>query len=158
MERFKACEKEMKTKAFSREGLNAAAKLDPKEQLKFELCQWITTMVDELSRQIEQSEAEIESLQLAKKKKDSEKEARLEELETMNERRGWHVGRLELILRLLENGGLQVEMVAEAKDDIAYFVESNTVRPSFFLHACTYSRRYDNRRRISKKTRESTTS
>ena len=130
MERFKACEKEMKTKAFSREGLNAAAKLDPKEQLKFELCQWITTMVDELSRQIEQSEAEIESLQLAKKKKDSEKEARLDELETMNERRGWHVGRLELILRLLENGNLQVDAVAEAKDDIAYFVESNTVSHS----------------------------
>lgn len=128
MERFKACEKEMKTKAFSKEGLSAQAKLDPKEQLKMELCSWVTTMVDELARQIEQTEAEVEQLQLAKKKKDTEKEARLDELETLNERRSWHVGRLELILRLLENGNLQVDSVAEAKDDIAYFVESNTVR------------------------------
>jgi len=32
METFKAVEKEMKTKAFSKEGLSAAAKLDPKEK------------------------------------------------------------------------------------------------------------------------------
>ena len=30
MERFKACEKEMKTKAFSKEGLLASSKMDPK--------------------------------------------------------------------------------------------------------------------------------
>lgn len=127
MERFKACEKEMKTKAFSKEGLSAAAKLDPKEQQKLELCQWTTTMVDELSRQVEQAEAEIETLQLLKKKKDSDREQRLDQLETLNERRAWHINRLELILRLLENGNLQTEAVADIKDDIAYFVESNTV-------------------------------
>ncbi|GAA5838552.1 hypothetical protein JCM5353_003135 [Sporobolomyces roseus] len=127
MEKFKACEKEMKTKAFSKEGLSAAMKLDPKEQQKLELCQWIQTMVEELSRQVEQAEAELETIQGVKtKKKDSEREARLEELETLNERRGWHVNRLELILRLLENGNLQTDAVTNVKDDIAYFVESNT--------------------------------
>ncbi|KAI5480621.1 hypothetical protein MNV49_000317 [Pseudohyphozyma bogoriensis] len=126
MERFKACEKEMKTKAFSKEGLSAATKLDPKEQQKLELCNWITTMVDELSRQVEQAEAEVETLQLNKKKKDTERTQRLEDLETLNDRRTWHIGRLELILRLLENGNLQTESVSDVKDDIAYFVESNT--------------------------------
>ncbi|GAA5833194.1 hypothetical protein JCM9279_001450 [Rhodotorula babjevae] len=127
MERFKACEKEMKTKAFSKEGLNAAAKLDPKEQQKVEMCQWIQTMVEELSRQVEQAEAEIETIQGTKqKKKDAEREARLEELERLNERREWHVNRLELILRLLENGNLPTDTVTNVKDDIAYFVESNT--------------------------------
>ena len=58
MERFKACEKEMKTKAFSREGLIAAAKLDPSEKAKLEMSQWLTSMVDELSRQIESTEAD----------------------------------------------------------------------------------------------------
>ncbi|GAA6061000.1 hypothetical protein JCM10212_000686 [Sporobolomyces blumeae] len=127
MERFKACEKEMKTKAFSKEGLSAAAKLDPKEQQKLEMCQWIQTMVEELSRQEEQAEAEIEQIQSVKaKKKDAEREARLEELERLNERRSWHVNRLELILRLLENGNLATDSVTNVKDDIAYFVESNT--------------------------------
>ncbi|GAA5924813.1 hypothetical protein JCM10213_000450 [Rhodosporidiobolus nylandii] len=127
MERFKACEKEMKTKAFSKEGLSAAAKLDPKEQQKLEMCQWIQSMVEELSRQVEQAEAEVETIQsVRQKKKDSEREARLEELERLNERRTWHIGRLELILRLLENGNLPTDAVTNVKDDIAYFVESNT--------------------------------
>ena len=39
MERFKACEKEMKTKAFSKEGLSAAARLDPSEKAKVETAQ-----------------------------------------------------------------------------------------------------------------------
>ncbi|GAA5968069.1 hypothetical protein JCM21900_004502 [Sporobolomyces salmonicolor] len=127
MERFKACEKEMKTKAFSKEGLSAAAKLDPKEQQKLELCQWIQSMVEELSRQAEAAEAEIETIQNVRaKKKDSDREARLEELERLNERRAWHINRLELILRLLENGNLATDPVVNVKDDIAYFVESNT--------------------------------
>lgn len=127
MEKFKACEKEIKTKAFSKEGLNSTTKLDPKEQLKLELCNWITTMVDELSRQVEHTEAELEQIALLKKKKNSDGVQRLEELEALNERRNWHVGRLELILRLLENGNLQTDAVISVKDDIAYFVESNTV-------------------------------
>lgn len=161
MERFKACEKEMKTKAFSKEGLSAAAKLDPKEQQKLELCQWTTTMVDELSRQVEQAEAEIETLQLLKKKKDSDREQRLDQLETLNERRAWHINRLELILRLLENGNLQTEAVADIKDDIAYFVESNTVRcdrSSCSSAVAELTFRLYNRRKTLRRTRASTTS
>lgn len=140
MERFKACEKEMKTKAFSKEGLSAAAKLDPKEQQKAELCNWIGTMVEELSRQVEATEAEVETIQSVKqKKKDSERESRLEELERLNERRGWHVNRLELILRLVENGNLQTDTVSDVKDDIAYFVESNTVRPLSFFSILSFA-------------------
>lgn len=125
MERFKACEKEMKTKAFSKEGLSAAAKLDPREQHKQEVAHWLITMVDELSRQVEQTEAELEGLGLAKKKRDPEREARIDELEQLNERRQWHVNRLELILRLLENNNLEADSVTAIKEDISYFVESN---------------------------------
>lgn len=128
MERFKACEKEMKTKAFSKEGLSLAIKLDPKEQEKADLVAWIQSQVERLEQQVEQTEAEVEQLQLQKKKKDSDRSQRLDELERLNERRAWHITRLEIILRLLENGQLQVENVTLAKEDIAYFVESNTVR------------------------------
>ncbi|KAJ6516328.1 CCR4-Not complex component, Not N-terminal domain-containing protein, partial [Mycena sanguinolenta] len=48
MEKFKACEKEMKTKAFSKEGLIQAAKLDPKEQEKEEATVWLQAQVEEL--------------------------------------------------------------------------------------------------------------
>ena len=128
MERFKACEKEMKTKAFSKEGLIQAAKLDPKEQEKEDAMQWLQTQVEELQMQIEQTEAEIEALQpTGKKKKSGSTAGRLEELESLNERRKWHVSRLEIVLRLLNNGSLSTEKAVGLKDDVQYFVESNMV-------------------------------
>lgn len=129
MERFKACEKEMKTKAFSKEGLNAGTKLDPKEALKVETSSFISNMVDELSRQLEVTEAEVEQLQGGAKKSKKDAKAngdRVAQLEDMNERRKWHVSKLELILRLLENGNLDPDRVQTLKEDISYFVESNT--------------------------------
>ncbi|KAF9468828.1 Not1 N-terminal domain, CCR4-Not complex component-domain-containing protein [Collybia nuda] len=129
MEKFKACEKEMKTKAFSKEGLIQAAKLDPKEQEKEEATSWLQTQVEELQMQVEQSEAEIEALQGAGKKRNkagSSAAGRAEELETLNERRKWHISRLEIVLRLLNNGSMSPEKVFGLKEDVQYFVESNT--------------------------------
>lgn len=127
MERFKACEKEMKTKAFSKEGLSAQQKLDPKEVAKIEMSHWVSTMVDELGQQIERTEAEVELLrsQTKKKKPTSVSDGRSSELEALNDRRRWHIGKLELIMRLLENGQISPERVGEVKDDIQYYVESN---------------------------------
>jgi hypothetical protein len=131
MEKFKACEKEMKTKAFSKEGLIQAAKLDPKELEKEQACSWLQTQVEELQMQVEQAEAEIESLQGAGKKRNktgSSAAGRQEELENLNERRKWHIGRLEIVLRLLNNGSMSAEKVLGLKEDVQYFVETNTVR------------------------------
>lgn len=127
MERFKACEKEMKTKAFSKEGLSAQQKLDPKEVAKMEMSHWLSIMVDELGQQIERTEAEVELLRSqSKKKKTTGTEGRGSELEALNDRRRWHISKLELIMRLLENGQISPERVGEVKDDIQYYVESNT--------------------------------
>ncbi|TFK43288.1 Not1 N-terminal domain, CCR4-Not complex component-domain-containing protein [Crucibulum laeve] len=128
MEKFKACEKEMKTKAFSKEGLIAAAKLDPKEQEKEEATQWLQSQVEELQMQVEQTEAEIEGLQGTGKKrnKGGSNAGRAEELEQLNERRKWHISRLEIVLRLLNNGSLTTDRVLGLKEDVSYFVESNT--------------------------------
>ncbi|WPH01605.1 general negative regulator of transcription subunit 3 [Acrodontium crateriforme] len=127
MEMFKAVEKEMKTKAYSKEGLSAAAKLDPKEREKMEVCQFLTDTVDELSRQIESHEAEVETMQagLKKGKKDSGKAERISELERTVERHKWHTGKLEILLRSLENGSVDVEQVKEIEDGIKYYVEQN---------------------------------
>lgn len=129
MEKFKACEKEMKTKAFSKEGLIASAKLDPKAQAKQEITDWVQSQVEALQMQVEQSEAEIEALQGGGKKrgKANSTVGRLEELEHLNERRKWHISRLEIILRLLDNGSMPTEKVQSLKEDVNYFVESNTV-------------------------------
>ena len=125
MERFKALEKEMKMKAFSKEGLIAQSRLDPAEKAKRDIIDWIGTTVEELSRQIEQTEAEAETLQSSRKKKAQGE--RLGELEELNERRQWHIGRLEVVQRMLENGQLSVEQVEFIQEDVKYFVEANDV-------------------------------
>ncbi|KAI9847130.1 MAG: general negative regulator of transcription subunit 5 [Thelocarpon superellum] len=127
MEKFKAVEKEMKTKAYSKEGLSAAAKLDPKEKEKLEACQFLSSTVEELERQIEQVEAEAESLQanMKKGKKDTSKADRLAEIERLTERHKWHQGKLEQILRSLENGAVEVEQVTDLEESIKYYVDNN---------------------------------
>jgi CCR4-NOT transcription complex subunit 3 len=129
MERFKATEKEMKTKAFSKEGLIAATKLDPAEKAKMETINWLSSMIDELSRQVEQAEAEVETLVAGQGKRKGRGPGgeRAQELEHLNERRKWHIGRMELVQRMLDNGGIAVDKVNGTKEDISYFVESNTV-------------------------------
>lgn len=124
MEKFKAVEKAMKTKAYSKEGLSAAAKLDPKERAKMEACDFLGNMVDELERQIETLEAEGESIQatMKKGKANTSKADRMAEIERITERHKWHQGKLELIKRSLENGGVETEQVNDLEETIRYYV------------------------------------
>lgn len=127
MEKFKAVEKEMKTKAYSKEGLMASIRLDPMAQKKADLQNFLSDCTSELDRQIEACEAEAESLtvHLRKGKKDSSKADRVAEVERQVERHKWHQGRLELIMRLLENGKLDTEQVERVRDEIKFYVYSN---------------------------------
>ena len=52
MERFKVCEKETKTKMFSKEGLAQAQKQDPREKARNEAREWINTTVDNLTAEV----------------------------------------------------------------------------------------------------------
>jgi CCR4-NOT transcription complex subunit 3 len=124
MEKFKAVEKAMKTKAYSKEGLSAAAKLDPKERAKIEACEFLSNMVDDLERQIETLEAEGESIQatMKKGKNQTSKADRMAEIERITERHKWHQGKLELIKRSLENGAVETEQVTELEETIRYYV------------------------------------
>lgn len=112
-------------KAFSKEGLIAAARLDPAEKARREMIDWIGSTTEELARQIEQTEAEAETLQATGRKKKSGGD-RLAELDQLNERRQWHIGRLEIVQRMFENGQLSMERVESIQEDVKYFVEANT--------------------------------
>jgi CCR4-NOT transcriptional regulation complex NOT5 subunit len=62
MERFKVCEKEFKTKAFSKEGLASAPKEDPKEKEKNKTRKWVGTALDNLQESKDKFEAELETI------------------------------------------------------------------------------------------------
>ncbi|KAK3823549.1 MAG: Not1 N-terminal domain, CCR4-Not complex component-domain-containing protein [Benniella sp.] len=130
MERFKAIEKEMKTKAYSREGLIMSGRLDPKEKEKAELCSWITDRVEALTIQIEAREAEVETLLGGKKAKGNQAKEKVSQLGQKIERHKWHQGRLELIMRLLENGQIDTEKVTAIQEDVNLYVDEN-MEPDF---------------------------
>ncbi|XP_027924929.1 CCR4-NOT transcription complex subunit 3-like isoform X1 [Vigna unguiculata] len=122
MERFKICEKETKTKAFSKEGLGQQPKTDPREKAKSETRDWLNNVVGELESQIDNFEAELEGLSV---KKGKNKPPRLIHLETSITRHKAHVKKCEFILRLLDNDELSPEQVNDVKDFLDDYVERN---------------------------------
>ena len=52
MERFKIVERETKTKAYSKEGLGAAQKLDPAQKEREDISQWLNTSIENLNIQV----------------------------------------------------------------------------------------------------------
>jgi CCR4-NOT transcription complex subunit 3 len=127
MEMFKAVEKEMKTKAYSKEGLQLQSKLDPKDKEKADVVEFLQQMNEELDRQVEMREAEVESLQagMRKGKKDNAKADQIQTLEETVERHKEHIDKIELMQRLLQNSNLETEQVKEIEDGIRYYVENN---------------------------------
>ena len=120
MERFKVCEKEFKTKAFSKEGLSQAPKEDPKEKEKNKVRKWIATALETIQERKDVYEAELETINTAKKKKKDSGAAKWEDL---IERCQYHEGRLELILRLIDNETVSAEDVEQIKEQLEYLLE-----------------------------------
>lgn len=52
MERFKVVERETKTKAYSKEGLGAAQKMDPAQKEREEISAWLVNSIDNLNIQV----------------------------------------------------------------------------------------------------------
>uniref|UniRef100_A0AAQ5Z4P1 CCR4-NOT transcription complex subunit 3 n=1 Tax=Amphiprion ocellaris TaxID=80972 RepID=A0AAQ5Z4P1_AMPOC len=127
MERFKIVERETKTKAYSKEGLGLAQKVDPAQREKEEVGTWLTNTIDTLNMQVDQFESEVESLsvQTRKKKGDKEKQDRIEELKKFIEKHRYHIRMLETILRMLDNDSVQVEAIRKIKDDVEYYLDSS---------------------------------
>eukprot|EP00536_Pseudo-nitzschia_multiseries_P010617 jgi/Psemu1/203721/e_gw1.331.20.1 len=69
MEAFKYCEKETKTKTYSKEGLAKAEKLTPEEEAKKATCEWINEVIEKLNEMVEERDLEVERLAAGKGKK-----------------------------------------------------------------------------------------
>jgi len=132
MERFKVCEKETKTKAFSKEGLAQAAKKDPAAEAREKASEWLENCIEQIEHQKETVEAELEGLGGAKKGKKSANSDKMDELREVQERHNFHTTNLEQLLRLLENESITPEDVDEIKDGVEYYIESNMEDPDFY--------------------------
>ncbi|XP_011311997.1 CCR4-NOT transcription complex subunit 3 isoform X2 [Fopius arisanus] len=126
MERFKVVERETKTKAYSKEGLGAAQKLDPAQKEREEVSNWLANSIDALNLQLDTFESEIESLLAGKKKRlDKDKQDRMDELKGKLEKHRYHIRKLETLLRMLDNMSVEVNTIKRIKDDVEYYIESS---------------------------------
>uniref|UniRef100_A0A5S6QH15 CCR4-NOT transcription complex subunit 3 n=1 Tax=Trichuris muris TaxID=70415 RepID=A0A5S6QH15_TRIMR len=127
MEQFKIVERETKTKAYSKQGLGSEQKVDPKEKEKEEVIGWLQESIDKLNQRIDLYEGEQEQIYATfgrKKKPEKEKQERLESLTKLMGQHKFHVQKLELILRLLNNSSIEVAKVKCLKDDLDHFIEN----------------------------------
>uniref|UniRef100_A0A7S1UQS1 CCR4-NOT transcription complex subunit 3 n=1 Tax=Grammatophora oceanica TaxID=210454 RepID=A0A7S1UQS1_9STRA len=122
MEQFKICEKETKTKAYSKEGLAKAERLDPAEQAKRTTTKWIGEFVDKLQELADDKELEIERLSSGKGKKTNKHQ--IEECNHFIANHKFHINKLEGIMRLVNNDRLDVESVDSIREDLEYYIES----------------------------------
>ena len=119
MERFKVVERETKTKAYSKEGLTSGQKLDPVEKERSEISLWLNQSIDSLNLQVDQFEAEIETLSTVKKKKNRNENAeKIEEYHIFLEKHRDHVQKLETLLRMVSNDSVQFQQVQKAIKDL----------------------------------------
>lgn len=102
MEKFKAFERESKTKPFSMMGLAMGGRMDAQEQKKQEKREAIEEIVERLTQESDSIRAEWESLS-AKKKKSKSETFRVDELKKYSEWHAFHMQSLEQVLRRLDN-------------------------------------------------------
>ena len=94
MEQFKVCEKETKTKTYSKEGLLRQEKLDPVELAKNDCTAWIADKLDKLNELLDERDVEIERLSAGKGKK-TNKHVIEDYTEMMNNHK-FHISKLEV--------------------------------------------------------------
>jgi CCR4-NOT transcription complex subunit 3 len=123
MEQFKICEKETKTKTYSKEGLARAEKLSPEEQAKHDTCEWVGNVVKQLGEFVDEKDLEIERLSTGKGKK-TNRHIIDEYNEVINSHK-FHINKLEGIMRLVMNDRLDQQLVDDLKEEIEYYAESH---------------------------------
>jgi CCR4-NOT transcription complex subunit 3 len=122
MEQFKICEKETKTKTYSKEGLAREDKLDPSEESKLNTTSWLQEYIEQLQGLVEETDFEIERLSTGKGKKQNKHQIEKLKEHITNHRN--HISKIEGIIRLVNNDRLEVEPVDALRDDLDYYLES----------------------------------
>ncbi|VDM97423.1 unnamed protein product [Thelazia callipaeda] len=136
MEQFKDIERENKTKPHSKQGLSAEEKLDPREKEKAETVEWLQCQIRYMEDEADKTESQIELLSTVDqtrkkgkrddpKKGEKERLKRLDDLRKHLERIRFHVSKLEVCMRLVNNETLESRKVIDSlKEPFEMYIES----------------------------------
>jgi CCR4-NOT transcription complex subunit 3 len=122
MEQFKICEKETKTKTYSKEGLAREDKMDPEEEAKLRTTSWLAEYVERFQQQVEEKDFDIEKLSAGKGKKQNKHQ--IEALQLHIAHHKFHITKLEGIIRLINNDVLETDPVDSLQEDLDYYLDS----------------------------------
>lgn len=128
MEKYKAVEKASKEKAYSNISLKKSDVLDPQEKERREVDEFLSQQIEELERQFDLLQIELDKLiALQKKKKtaSSENEKKIEQYKEMQTRYRYHQQQMELALRLIANEELDPQLVKNIEEELTFYVEEN---------------------------------
>ena len=121
MERFRGCEKETKTKAYSKEGLQKqTARKDGKKHTRT----WLQTSIDQLSSQLKVFETELKGLE------DTGDQAGLERIISLEhgiERHRVHMEHLKYMQGAYENDSISEDQISKIKDAVDDYISNNQV-------------------------------
>merc|ERR1719204_312961 len=136
MESFKKCEKETKTKPYSKEALRLkmeemareAAALTPEQN---EANEWMEDQMAALQEQVESLESELDKLEKvaakSSKKRKKKEQPVGEEQQQMTERldkNKWHLNQLKRCQERIVNDEVDPMLYKDIQDDVEYYIES----------------------------------
>jgi len=124
MQRFKDFERDLKTKAFSICALARADELELEEAEKMKYQDWLTQTIQSLNDQLDQFEADLELLN-NKKHLGADDKSRLAQLKLLQERHRWHIKKLELVLRAVDNDAIDMSDLAVVRESIELYVDNH---------------------------------
>ncbi|OEH76110.1 not2 not3 not5 domain-containing protein [Cyclospora cayetanensis] len=134
MEAFKQCERESKIKAFSKEGLAARQKNPGPEEKQREV---LVDALQQLQREMEAHEIELEALNPRKGKRDRDREREKKRLELQIEQHKHHIDKVELVLRLWDKEELQPESIEAISSALKEYL-LNSADPDYVFDASVY--------------------
>lgn len=122
MQRFKEFERDLKTKAFSACALAKGDELDLEEVEKRKNQEWLVSSIQTMNEQLEEFDADIE-IYVSKKSMSNDDKDRLAFAKTSTERHQWHIKKLELLLRCLDNDAVDVSDLSIVRDSIEVYID-----------------------------------
>merc|ERR1712151_688484 len=101
-------------------GENRRAELEEAEKQKYQ--DWLTQTIQGLQDRGDGFEADVEFMS-AKKSLGNDEKSKLAHLKILQERHAWHINKLELILRAVDNDAIDLSDLACVRDTVDMYVE-----------------------------------
>lgn len=137
MQRFKDFERDLKTKAFSTCSLQRGGDYEGEDGEKLKHQDWLSSAIQSLNDQLDLFEADLERLS-TKRSLGTEDKDKQTNAKTLQERFRWHVGKLECLLRAVDNDAIDLPEVANIREGVEHYVQNGQEEVDMYFDDTMY--------------------